>query len=127
MWRCFFILLAAMPSCDTTTTVPATQPEGPKKEAIPLAKDKWNLSYIEKLWGLTLKDVRYVDMEGASHRSYKLLLEFTRDLKEEEQTAVRQALHQDREGQINLVGLQFYFFDSDKVVRDRERRVSIDG
>jgi hypothetical protein len=127
----FFILLAAILPSNMTTRAWPTQPEAQKKQDIaqqPIAKDKWNLTYADKLWGLKLKAVKYVDKSddaasGLSRAgSYKLLLEFTRDLKDEERAAAQRAF-----GLRALQGLELYFFDTDNVLRTKQTSMSIDG
>jgi hypothetical protein len=63
---------------------------------VPIPKQKWNLDYAEKAWGLKLKDFKsevILPQTGESFPAspmvtYKLLLEFTKDLNEADLRAV---------------------------------------
>jgi hypothetical protein len=56
----------------------------------PIPKERWNLEYAEKTWGIKLKDFKYI--EDPSYRwtgEFRLLLEFTKDLPAKELTPIK--------------------------------------
>jgi hypothetical protein len=131
-------LALAMFGCQERPTEPAKPPgtavvqtDKDKADAVkppasetkaPIPKEKWDLSYAEKAWGVTLKSVTYED--NRKPPLYKLVLEFTKDINSDE----RQAIY----GALNSVPrmvrtVDFYFLDADNVVMTHHSQFTVEG
>jgi hypothetical protein len=94
----------------------------PSETKTPIPKEKWDLSYAEKAWGVTLKSVSYED--NRKPPLYKLVLEFTKDINGEERQAIYGALNS---APRMVRTVDFYFLDADNVVMTHHSQFAVEG
>jgi hypothetical protein len=117
------LLTAAGCTCENATTTAAASVSGQEKaeplpiplekkaEPLPIPLDKWGFEYAVKTWALKVKSASY------NNNKYTFVVEFTKDLKPEELTSLKEAFppSNSREGS----KLACYFFDKDNVIVDK--------
>lgn len=96
---------------------PEEKKEEPKKEekTTPIPKEKWDLSHAEKDWNVKFKGVRFKPSDREKFifdAKYEFLLEFTKDLDDDELKAMKAAWCPTMKAQ----ELEVVFFDSESVV-----------
>lgn len=100
----------------------------PKVSSIP--KDKWNLTHAEKAWKVKAKQVKFTDVstsggpykDGSVRRiqQYELLFEFAESLTDDEVKTLNRTLS-------GRGDVEFVYFDSDNVIRERQREMTVSG
>jgi len=111
---------------EAPTTIGKLRPDGvteiDQTDQAPIASERWNLTALEQTWGIKLKRFTYAaEITAPSQYSssftvhrYRLLLEFTRDLCEEEVKEVNRVFNPER-----LIGLELVVRDVDSVVQPK--------
>ncbi len=95
-----------------------------KTSNAPLPKDKWNLDYADKTWGLKFKTLKYVEQvipppgklgTNPSSFHYKLLIECTKDIGSNDEVAKLKMILQGQQ----TPGIEWVALDDDNVVVSR--------
>jgi hypothetical protein len=120
-----------VPEAPSTPKEPERPPEQPsdgprvvdKTASAPILKEKWNLDYAEKTWGLKFKGFKYIEVVTPSrvaslpdfkNGSFHLLLEFTKDLKGQDLQSLKTGFNQT--SQVEPYDVEFVVIDEDNVI-----------
>jgi hypothetical protein len=98
----------------------------------PIPKEKWSAGHADKLWGVKVRTVKYrLNQQPAE---YRVVLEFTRDLKPEELSGILRAFGVKEPDAGASAGdkvtprrIEFHFFDDDGVVVERYGTYKVEG
>lgn len=82
----------------------------------PIPKERWSAADAEKTWGIKIKNVSHTTPTVGDKGKYIVILEFTKELKDEELKSLQEAFAKRKNNKDNNARLQFHFFDADGAV-----------